>query len=276
VARVLLPTRRRLALVTLTGLLAALLLGAATPDAHAQVPGTTPPGANDWNCKPSPGHTRPVVLVHGTFLDMSSWSSVSPALAADGYCVFALDYGGNALGPVPESAAQVKAFIVKVLDATGARKVAIVGHSQGGMIGRWVVKELGGARLIAEIIGLSPSNHGTTQPLAGPLGATVCPACKDQMAGSDFINELNSGDDSPGRRISYTVLQTRYDEVVTPFSNAFLEPGPKVTNVLVQDKCPNEIVEHVTMIYDPVVLRWVENALARQGKPANPAFDPGC
>jgi len=90
------------------------------------------------------------------------------------------------------------------------------------------------------------------------------------------MNELNSGDDSPGRRISYTALQTRLDEVVTPFTNAFLKPGPKVTNVLVQDKCPNEIVEHVTMIYDPVVLQWVENALARQGRPANPAFAPDC
>jgi pimeloyl-ACP methyl ester carboxylesterase len=244
--------------------------------ASAQVPGTTPAGANDWSCKPSPGHTRPVVLVHGTFLDMSSWSSVSPVLAADGYCVFALNYGGNAVAPVPESAKQVKAFIEKVLHATGARKVAIVGHSQGGMIGRWIVKKLGGAKLIAEIVGLSPSNHGTTQPLAPPLGATACPSCKDQAVGSKFMTELNSGDDSPGRKLSYTVLQTRYDEVVTPFANAFLAPSPKVTNVLVQDKCPLEVVDHVAMIYDAVVLQWIENALARQGKPADPDFEPDC
>jgi triacylglycerol lipase len=145
------------------------------------------------------------------------------------------------------------------------------------MIGRWIVQELGGGRLIAEIIGLSPSNHGTTQPLAPPLGATVCPACKDQVAGSSFMKRLNAGpDDSPGGKVSYTVLQTRYDEVVTPFTNAFLAPDPKVTNVLIQDKCPSQIVEHVTMIFDPVVLQWIENALARKGKPANPAFEPDC
>ena len=267
--------RHRSQLLALAALAAATLALTAAP-AGAQVPGITPPGANDWTCKPSPGHTRPVVLVHGTFLDMSSWATVSPALAEDGYCVFALNYGTNGLGPVRKSAATVKAFIEKVLEGTGARKVAIVGHSQGGMIGRWIVKQLGGRKLIAEIVGLSPSNHGTTQPLAPPLGATVCPACKDQVAGSDFMEALNAGDDSPGRKISYTVLQTSLDEVVVPYGNAFLAPEPKVTNVLLQDACPGHVVEHVAMVIDPVVLEWVENALARQGRPANPAFQPSC
>src|ERR1700743_1276091 len=59
-------------------------------DAHVS-PTASPPGANNWSCKPSAAHPRPVILVHGTFADMSdSWQALSPLLRNDGYCALAL------------------------------------------------------------------------------------------------------------------------------------------------------------------------------------------
>ena len=261
------------ALIAIGALTLALAL-AGPAGGQAPSPGTSPPGANDFSCKPSKGHTRPVVLVHGTGGDMSiSWNLISPSLVERGYCVFALDYGNRGTGRIQDSAAELKAFVERVLRATGARKVAIVGHSQGGMMPRWYMRFLGGADQVAELIGLVPSNHGTTNP--GALTAPNCPACRQQAAGSPFLTKLNRGDETPGEKVSFTQITTRYDEVVTPYQSAFLQ-GPKTTNVVVQDKCPADPFEHIGIIYDRVALQWVRKALARQGKPANPGFQPTC
>jgi triacylglycerol lipase len=241
-----------------------------------QSPGISPPGANDFSCKPPARHPQPVILVHGTFADMTiSWNLISPALAQRGYCVFALDYGHRATQRIQGSAEELRAFVRKVLNATGASRVSIVGHSQGGMMPRYYAKFLGGKDNVADLVGLAPSNHGTTTPLARPAGQYgSCPACIQQIGGSSLLRKLNAGDETPGL-VSYTQIETSHDEIVTPFESAFLEPGPRTTNVLLQDECPLDLSEHLGIIYDPVALQWIENALGRRG-PAGPDFKPIC
>jgi hypothetical protein len=60
--------------------------------------------------------------------------------------------------------------------------------------------------------------------------------------------------------VSYTVIATRYDEVVTPYSTQFLS-GSGVHNVTLQSLCAADISEHAAMAFDPVVLHETENAL---------------
>jgi triacylglycerol lipase len=264
----------RIAAAALTATLILLLPAAA--QAGPPSPGIDPPGANDFSCQPSREHPRPVVLVHGTYADKSGfWNLISPALVDAGYCVFALDYGDRATGPIQRSARELRGFVRRVLEATDARKVAMVGHSQGGMMPRWYIKFLGGTDDVAELVGLSPSNHGTTiAPAEWARGSGECVACGQQIAGSRFLRRLNNGDETPGR-VSYTQIQTKYDEIVVPYESAFLEPGPRTTNVLLQEACPGDLVEHITITYDPVALRWIEHALGRHG-PADPSFEPRC
>src|SRR4051812_4101684 len=220
-----------------------------------------PSTASAASCTPTARHPYPVVLVHGTFGDASNWAVDAPQLRAAGYCTFALNYGNHGTGEIARSAQQLKAFVDQVLAETGAAKVDIVGHSQGGMMPRYYIKNLGGADKVDDLVGLAPSNHGTTTPLA-PY-AIGCPACMEQAFGSPFLTALNAGDETPGP-VSYTVVETRYDEVVTPYPSAFLS-GDHTTNVRLQDACPADFSEHLAIVGDPIALQWVENALGRPG-----------
>lgn len=240
-------------------------------------PTTMPPGTNDWNCKPSAEHPRPVLLSNATLLDSyADWAGFAKRLVDAGYCVFSTNAGGSegspiqTVGPVAGTASQLAEFGNKVLAATGAGKLDVVGHSQGGMNPRYWIKYLGGADKIGKLIGLAPSNHGTELfglltlvhqiPPARDVVGLPFPSFNDQTAGSKFITDLNAGGETvPG--IDYTVIETRNDEVVTPYRSAFLKPAPNVHNVLLQDVCGRDQTDHIGISYDPIAQRLAMNAL---------------
>jgi pimeloyl-ACP methyl ester carboxylesterase len=271
---------------TLLAAVAALLLIAPASALAADEPlppqGAPPAGTNDFSCKPPAKHPYPVVLVHGTFENMTeSWNVFVPTLKRLGYCVFALDYGNsplpgiNGVGDIPTSARQLQTFVNQVLAKTGATKVSIAGHSQGGMMPRYLIKNLGFADKVDDLVGFSPSNHGTTNPFAAPAGAGGCPACAQQVQGSEFITALNAGDETPGSA-SYTAIATKNDEVVVPYTSAFLSPDDDaVTNITLQDKCPADPVEHIGTQGDPIAIQWALSALGRPG-PADPNLAIDC
>ncbi|MFI6351459.1 esterase/lipase family protein [Streptomyces sp. NPDC050743] len=262
--------------------LAALLLTAAVatvPAAIAAAADTAPSsGWNDFSCKPSAAHPRPVVLVHGTLGNsVDNWLSLAPYLKDRGYCVYSLDYGQltgvplfYGLGPIDKSAEQLSAFVDKVLAATGAAKADLVGHSQGGMMPRYYLKFLGGAGKVNALVGLAPDNHGATLsgltnllpyfPGASDLVKATTPGLADQIPGSDFLAKLNAGGDTvPG--VHYTVIATKYDEVATPWQSQYLS-GSDVHNVLLQDLCPLDLSEHVAIgLFDRIAFHEVTNAL---------------
>ena len=266
-------------LALLVAVSSVLVLGSATTPAAAGTSypyptlGLSPVGANDWSCKPTAARPYPAVIVHGTFGDQKSLlDNLSFALKNDGYCVFSLDYGNRATGPIEDSAAELDTFVDKVLASTGVAKVEIVGHSQGGMMPRFYIKNLGGDALVEDLVGLAPSNRGT-ESQGGFDTSTFCQSCAQQAAGSDFLTALNNPDETPGP-VDYTQVATTYDRVVVPYTSAFLQ-GPQSTNITLQDRCPADPVDHVFIPTDPQAIAWVLNAFNREG-PANPDAPIGC
>jgi triacylglycerol esterase/lipase EstA (alpha/beta hydrolase family) len=266
---------RVLSAMALTATLAAapVLTGAATAEAA-----TVSSGWNDYSCKPSSAHPRPVVLVHGTLANsVDNWLAFAPYLVARGYCVFSLDYGQlpgvpvfYGLGPVADSAQQLSDYVDTVLADTGASKVDLVGHSEGGMMPRYYLKFLGGAAKVNALVGIAPDNHGTTldgitaladlYPAAAALVASLPQGLQDQIAGSAFLTKLNAGGDTVSG-VKYTVIVTKYDEIVTPYTSGYLS-GSNVTNLLLQDSCSLDLSEHATIgLTDVIAFHLAANAL---------------
>jgi pimeloyl-ACP methyl ester carboxylesterase len=252
-------------------------------------PATPPPGANNFSCRPSAAHPYPVILVHGTLANMNdNWQAASPILANHGYCVFAFNYGGSSAssdvqgtGDIAASAAQLATFVNTVLAATGAAKVDLVGHSQGGMMPRYYLNFLGGTAKVATLVALAPSNYGTTLDGLTVLGtdldfisgvnsllSTTCTACVQQEEGSAFLARLNASPTVPG--VKYTIIETRGDEVVTPYRNSFLPAAPNVSNITLQNQCPLDASDHLEIASDPVAMADMLNAL----DPAQPVKVP--
>lgn len=238
------------------------------------------PGVNVWTCKPTAARPTPVILVHGTFGDRRHLlERLGKSIKAKGFCVYSLDYGNRGTGEIVTSAKQLKAFVAKVRTSTGAAKVSMVGHSQGGMLPRYYIKFLGGASVVEDLVGIAPSNHGTKllpafNPIAPILPGLVCISCDQQAWGSTFLANLNAGDETPGA-VSYTQITSRYDEVVVPHTSGYLAAGARTTNVTIQSKCPFSLSEHVLIPMDRAAIGIALDALTHVG-PARPTFQPPC
>ncbi|VFA88525.1 esterase/lipase family protein [Gordonia paraffinivorans] len=258
-------------LAAATGLAAALALapGAAhaapfpvTTDVNQAVadhyfsPATeAPAGSNRWDCRDDQGRD-PVILLHATAMNQSAnWAYLAPTLANAGYCVFSTTYGqaswsGNTggLGNKERAAGQVASFLDRVLAATGASKVDLVGHSQGGAIAQLVTQLPGRAAQVDTIVSLSATHQGTSR-----VGSIT-----------DRLPARAPGEADWGPRhptIRYVNFATRFDKISTPYRVTLMPPGPNVTNTLVQDVCPASKIGHVGMAYSPTVAALVRNAL---------------
>lgn len=277
--------RRTLAILT-AAVLATLTFAAPTQADDPTLPELwtaegDPPGANDWTCVPTALRPTPVVLVHGTFGDRKHLlERMSRQLAQAGFCVYSLDYGNRATQDIRDSARELKQFTERVLTATGAAKVSMVGHSQGGMMPRYYIKFLGGDEVVDDLVGIAPSNHGSST--AGPPGmnplspilVALVPALGQQSAGSPFLTELNAGDETPGD-VSYTQITTKYDEIVRPHTSGYLAAGPNTSNLTIQSICPIELSEHVLIPSSATTIRITLDALTREG-PARQDLPQGC
>lgn len=222
---------------------------------------------------------EPILLVPGTTLNPQSdfgWSW-EPQLRAMGWPYCTVDLPGNAMGDI-QIAGEYVVYAIRAMHASSGQRVEIVGHSQGGMVPRWALRFWPDTRsMVDDLIGLSPSNHGTLD--ANTICLLTCaPAIWQQRSNAAFIAALNSIQETfPG--ISYSDVYTNTDEVVVPnfgpaASSSLHGGGGAITNVPIQQVCPLDVTEHIGVgIYDNTAFQIALDALTHPG-PADPGRVP--
>ncbi|WP_347956060.1 esterase/lipase family protein [Gordonia aichiensis] len=253
-----------------------------------------PTGANDWSCRPATG-TRPVVLLHGSWENsFNTWAQMAGRIARSGRCVFAVNYGDDrgaslagrgpqvyATAPIPGSAHEVSRFVDRVLAATGADQVDVVGHSQGGVVALYYLTYSGGRRTVHNVVALGSSYRGVTlggfDRTAGRLreaGVDVMPAVggvlgqasRDRLAGSPLLRRLNAERVLPVGVL--TNVSSRDDELNKDLEGTQLPGGDHVSNVVLQDRCAVDRSGHFQLPYSPFAQEVVVASLAQ--RPVDP------
>jgi triacylglycerol esterase/lipase EstA (alpha/beta hydrolase family) len=243
-------------------------------------------GVNDWNCKSTNGKD-PVIFLHGlTAPEGLNWITKAPIVAAQGYCVFTPQYGtvGGILfgfASMRDSSKEIAGIVQKVLAATGASKINLVGHSMGTTVSAYYMKFDGGAQYVNHFVGFGANYKGTslygvnllvkTVPGLSDVLRSVCASCDEFLTPSTFVDDLNRGGVTvPGP--DYTTIASKLDEFVLPYTSGLLdEPG--VTNIVIQKQCGFilDLAGHLAQAIDPNVTAWILWALGgKQGR------IPGC
>jgi triacylglycerol lipase len=210
----------------------------------------------------SPATTNPVLIVAGTFSPEFALDPLAARLRADGFTVFTMALPGAGLGDIAVSSQAVAQRVSQIRAATGAAKVDLIGHSQGGLENRYYLKFLGGASNVGTYVSLGTPQYGTAQAnIVQFLGLGNClgvVACQQMTIGSSFLANLNAGDDTPGAT-RYVSIYTVWDELVQPYTNARIFDG--ATNISLQSACWWKVVGHVGLILDGAAYGLVRSAL---------------
>ena len=199
----------------------------------------SPPGAE----RPPPLHSqhppfhrceKPVLLLHGLFGTPRIVDVLTHRLRRRGYCAFSIDLGGlfgrfNS-APIEELAVLVSKQVDRICRHHGVEWLDIVGHSQGGLIGRYYVQKLNGEKHVANLVTLGTPHRGTPWAYLGRLVQQIIPSVPQMMPNSQFLRECTDGRFPGG--VKMTSIFSRADLICPPSSCRLdAEVGPRLKNV---------------------------------------------
>jgi triacylglycerol lipase len=194
-----------------------------------------------------PDH-NPILFLHGWTKTKDDWISMRQWFQADGWpqtMLFAYDSerirsSCSAQAHI-DYATEIADWVDDILNQTVASKVDLVGHSSGGLSGRYYVKNLGGIDKVDHFVALASTNHGTLWS-----GGAQCFSAPNNLG--LFLIELNEGDETPGGiledrigdridstlettyngthipgNVSYTSIYSLDDTLISPRTSPILE-----------------------------------------------------
>lgn len=194
---------------------------------------------------PQTARRTPVLLVHGFLCNHHIWDAMTRRLQDAGHPVLAVNLE-PLFAPIDSYAPLIEQAVVQLCQQTGTDKVALVGHSMGGLAIRAWLRAYGSDRANRVITLGTP--HAGTQILRRSRTLNG-----QQMIGrSAWLQELDKSESSATRSLMRIAL-TPQDHIVYPQREQVLAGVP----VTVFDG-----LGHVELCSNPAVINWVLQQVA--------------
>ena len=189
----------------------------------------------------------PVVLVHGYFCNRAIWRPLAHRLARQGHAVASVNLEPP-FGGLDEYAADIEAAIRTVCARAGSARVALVGHSMGGLAIRACLADpVVELPQVAAVVTLGSPHQGTWTARFG-IGLNA----RQMQPGSDWLRAL-AGRESPAARERFTAIATRHDNIVMPAALTRL-PGARQVTL--------DGIGHLSLAQSPRVAALISDVLA--------------
>ena len=189
----------------------------------------------------------PILFVHGYAGNGGNWQDMKDRFLADGWQpneLYACNYSFTASNIV--SAGEIARQVDEIIALTGASRVDIVTFSMGSVSSRYFLKNLGGAPKVDAWVSLAGPNHGTD---AVEINNCSFTPCREIAPGSEFLAQLNDGDETPGLA-RYATWRSPCDATINPDESVILIGA---TNR--QTAC----IGHLQLLTDPNVYSQVRS-----------------
>jgi triacylglycerol lipase len=157
----------------------------------------------------------PILLVHGIVSNRSIFTLLRRGLTRRGFSnVFAMNYTTLSTD-VRTAAALLSEEVERIVEETGFERIHVIGHSLGGLIGRYYVTRLGGDARVHTLVTLGTPHAGTYAAYAVPTRLM-----QQMRPGSGLAREL----DRPvrGCRTRFIAYWSDSDLAIVPQSSGAL------------------------------------------------------
>lgn len=192
----------------------AMALSAARPAGFFPLPGSRQVGP------------RPVIVIHGYAMNRANFLPLSFRLARAGLGpIVGFEYW--TLGRCAAAAKQLAWFVEHVQNVTGSPQVDIIGHSMGGVVGRYYVQLLGGDGAIANLITLGSPHLGTDISKIGVGHAT-----RELVFGSKLLQRIAAAPPPQDTRV--TMIHSHADCLVPAKTQAAINM-PRAEHIVYGD-----------------------------------------
>ena len=192
----------------------------------------------------------PIVLVHGVMDNRSIFTVLRRGLHRRGFgSTYALNYS-PLTDDIRSVAVRLGDLVEEVCEETGHEQVHVIGHSMGGLIGRYLVQRLGGDQRVHTLVTLGTPHQGTLPAHLVPI--TVA---RQMRIGGDLMTEFE--EPAPGCQTRILAVWSDIDQLVIPQPNAqVIHPDLNARNMLVRG------VGHLSLPVDGRVVREIGSMLS--------------